>query len=69
MSSCSGGNFEDALNFLAKVGAVRKSGYPKTSLNLVALSHRAPICTDKNRIFIGEGKVVIIKNATNDQIK
>lgn len=53
-------------------GAVSKVNYPESAYSFDVLSDtapNAPICTDKNRLFMGEGTVKTYHNLTTPEIK
>ena len=61
-SDCRGGYFPDTFYFLAKVGSVLDSTYPYISGSYgtrAGFATTPGICTDENRIFLGEGTAAI----------
>ena len=78
MSDCTGGYFPDTLEFLAQVGSVLDSNYPYTAYGYgsrAGYPSTPGICTEQNRIFLGNGTAVLYAplissgGLTVDQIK
>lgn len=57
---------------MAVAGGVAKENYPESAYSFNELSDTAPdapICTDRNRLFVGQGEVKIYEDLTNSEIK
>ena len=78
ISDCLGGYFPDPLHYVSKLGSVLESSYPYLAAQYgirAGFPQTAGVCSEKNRIYLGETKVnfyaplIASGGLTVDQIK